>query len=670
MATLRQLLRHASRPPCCEIVDWPEYPIRYHHDDISRRQVSTLSDFLRIVRDLGALKFSHYTLYMEDLFELPGEPQFGCGRGVLSLDDLRAIVAEGERWQVEVFPSVSLLGHQESMLRLPCYRHLGARVWQPPSSFDPSLPAVRDHVLKILDTLCPIFPSKFFHMGFDETQGLEAEPFVEHANWCAERLAERGKVPLFWADMLYNHFGVEKLARMHPALTPVAWDYSPRGGAARAALPELLRHRPGSWILAGYRTNRTFLHDPVEALLDQWRNWRHAADPAHVEAFGCSQWVDDGDNLRDAVWHLVGSFSEQAWSGDAGDPGSVESRFNASFYGHALPELIRLRTLLASGLALTPAEAWKLHMLPAPGWVRLARSGKLPTSDQAATSLDRLAEGRRWLSTCRRRAREHWEQLAPWAVAMDRMEAVFHGVVAAHSPTRDACHAVQNALRRARTTFRSTWLERNKPEGIEHALATFDEQIRHWSTLARPAKPRSPQWHPLDLGTAWNTCLDDVAGIPVGIADVGGVPFQFAGLERTHAAIARGETISIPLPPVAIRDLHLVATQQRESEQPVPGARVRLFRQGQLVFEEDLMNVRHLCDWWAPLGEHMWAGGGLAYVDPVRVRWLLKPNLHYGLTAVSRFPWHAAPVADRLELTGLSQYPVQLFAVTVEEAIR
>jgi hypothetical protein len=37
---------------------------------------------------------------------------------------------------------------------------------------------------------------------------------------------------------------------------------------------------------------------------------------------------------------------------------------------------------------------------------------------------------------------------------------------------------------------------------------------------------------------------------------------------------------------------------------------------------------------------------------------------------LSRFPWHAAPTADSLEITGLSQRPVQLFAITLEEALR
>ncbi|RMD78170.1 MAG: hypothetical protein D6820_10410 [Lentisphaerae bacterium] len=670
LVTLRQLAEQLSPLPCGEIRDWPEYTIRYHHDDISRHEVSTLADFLRIVRDLSAFKFSHYTLYMEDLFELPGEPQFGCGRGALSADEIRAIIAEGERRQIEVFPTVSLLGHQESMLKLPCYRSLGARVWQPPSSFNPTLPAVRQHVLKILDTLCPLFPSGYFHMCFDETLGVDTESFVEHANWCAEQLVKRGKTPLFWADMLYNHFGIELLDRMHPELIPVVWDYSPRGGRAREALPEIVKRRSTAWVLGGYGTWGGFLHKPLSSLQEQWRNWSRIAGPRYVSGFGSSQWCDGGHNLRDSVWLPAGAFAEHAWSGAAGDPDTVEERFNMVFYGHRLPKLTRIRHLLERELPLDSSQALKLHLLPATGWIRLAESGDLPSVVESSTALQRLTKASRELAACKRQAHSHKEQLASWEVALKRMASVFVRAIAAHEKTQRACRSAVTAVRQARAAFRSAWLAHNRPEGLEYHLATCDEQITGWSELTRKHRIKTDGWYPLDLGSQWNTFFKDVAGIPIGLVEILGVPFRFAGPDKTHAELACDQTLTIKLPEVPIADMHLVATQPRDGETPTPGARLRLWHGDRLVYEEELLNIRHLCDWWAPLGEHMWAGGGMAYVDPLRVHWLLKPNDAYGLTCISRFPWSAAPVADRLQLQGLGKHPLQLFAITLKEAQR
>jgi hypothetical protein len=670
LVTLAQIMRQASPPPCCDIEDWPEYAIRYHHDDISRRQVSTTADFLRIVRHLGAFKFSHYTMYMEDLFEIPGEPQFGCGRGALSAPDIRAIVAEGERRQIEVFPTVSLLGHQERMLRLPCYRALGARVWQPPSSFDPRNPAVREHVLKAINTLCPLFSSKWFHMGFDETQGLDAETFALHANWCAEQLVERGKTPLIWVDMLYNHYGIDLLDRLHPALVPVVWDYSLSGGVARASAAELHRHRASVWILGGYNTHHSFVHDPLPPLIEQWDNWRAAVPQARVGGFGASQWCDAADSLRDIVWLPAGAFAEHAWRGGNADPASVEERFDVVFYGHALPDLVSLRRLLQTGLALTAREAEGLHPLPATGWRRMARDGQLPSASRLAADAARLRWARVVLVSAMKVATTNRDHLRLYGVAIDCMASAVARAQAAHRPTEALCCAAVAALRRARASFRAVWLEHQKAEDLHDALTIWDEQIAGWGDLPISSVAPRKGWRPLNLGKAWNTFFPGVAGLPIGLVAIGDVPFRFAGISRTHGEVMPGQTLAISLPRVPMSDLHLVATQARCGDEPRPGACLRLSLGGRTVFEEELLNIRHLCDWWAPLGEHMWAGGGLAYVDPLRVRWLQRPNEYYGITCIARFSWSAPPTADCLELTCLAEKPVALFAVTLEEARR
>jgi len=172
------------------------------------------------------------------------------------------------------------------------------------------------------------------------------------------------------------------------------------------------------------------------------------------------------------------------------------------------------------------------------------------------------------------------------------------------------------------------------------------------------------------LGRAWNSYFEGIAGLPIGLTKVGDVPFHFPPVNRTHAEVRPGQSLRLAVPPVPIRDLHVVISQARDGEAIRPAARLRLTRRGRVVYEEDLLAIRHLCDWWAPWGEHMWAGGGLAYVDPLRVRYLLSPNPPYGLTCVSGFPWPAAPVADRLELTCLGAKPLQVCAITAQEVRR
>ena len=84
------------------------------------------------------------------------------------------------------------------------------------------------------------------------------------------------------------------------------------------------------------------------------------------------------------------------------------------------------------------------------------------------------------------------------------------------------------------------------------------------------------------------------------------------------------------------------------------------------MFREDLLLVTHLCDWWAPLGEHIWAGGGYRRVDLKRVRYLFSPNAYYGLVEVHAFALPENVEADELVLTPLVKTDMALFAVTLE----
>jgi len=65
LTTLEQLIDHKQRVPFVEIRDWPAFSFRGHHDDISRKQISTLDDFLRIIRLLSKFKIRYYTPYIE-----------------------------------------------------------------------------------------------------------------------------------------------------------------------------------------------------------------------------------------------------------------------------------------------------------------------------------------------------------------------------------------------------------------------------------------------------------------------------------------------------------------------------------------------------------------------------------------------------------------------------
>ncbi|MFW6256190.1 MAG: glycoside hydrolase family 20 zincin-like fold domain-containing protein, partial [Candidatus Sumerlaeota bacterium] len=119
LVTLEQLLLNHQPLPCLGVRDWPAYAFRGHHDDISRKQVSKLSDFKRIIRYLSFYKIKYYTPYMEDMLYLKSHPDIGKGRGRLTPQELKAMHREAKRYNVTIFPTYSLIGHQENLLSNP-----------------------------------------------------------------------------------------------------------------------------------------------------------------------------------------------------------------------------------------------------------------------------------------------------------------------------------------------------------------------------------------------------------------------------------------------------------------------------------------------------------------------------------------------------------------------
>ncbi len=677
LVTCERLLLESGGKSLPELVisDWPEIAVRIHHDDVSRKQVSRLADFKRIVRLLSSFKISHYTLYLEDMLHLKSFPDIGEGRGKLTPDEVAAIVREGELHNVEVFPTFQLIGHQENLLALPKYAHLGRAVFQSMSSLDPAKPEVREFLIRAIDDVCALFPSKLFGMGFDETQGVDRQTFVAHANWCAEQLAKRGKTPLMWADMIYNHFGCETLQLLHPSIVPINWTYEP-------SLPvphqrELEAQGRPVWGYAGYNNWCAFMPD-FERAKDYLSTWAKQLEGRSDAALAASMWGDDGyENSRDLCWNLFAYFAEASWSGPDADRASFERRFQRAFYGAELPELEHMLGSLASRLSHPPGWYWRLHRRNANALFRLA-TAEPAIADQMRADEQVLEAALTSLGASRAAARREAEHLDHVAVGLERLLSVTRRMAFAHrhlanadpvARARDGM-ALADELIAVRDRYRDVWLRHNKSENVEVSLAVFDRVADSFRALAASSARMGDNatFAPMDLGERADTCFLDIAGIPIGIGAAHGVPFRFAGIDRTHAKLAgSNKVVGLGFEPASLRDLHLVVTAPKPAdEQPMPALRVELSLRGKSVFSEDLSLITHLCDWWAPMGEHMWAGGGYTYVDRSRVTSAFAPDSYYGLMDVHGFAIPEGVVADRLTLTSLIGAEINVFAVTLE----
>ncbi len=675
LVTLEHLLGDGPELPCAEITDWPAFPLRGHHDDISRKQVSRLADFLRIIRRLSRYKVNLYTPYMEDMLYLKSHPDIGEGRGRLTPDEVAAIHREAVRHKVLVMPTYSLIGHQENLLSNPDYAHLGREVFQPMSSLDTAKPEVREFLEEVIRDVCELFPGPYFHAGFDETQGIDAEEFLRHANWCARQLKECGKMMPMWVDMIYNHFGYEMLDELEDNIIAVNWAYGCTEEVPHHS--ELAAHGRPLWGLAGYNNGCAFVPDFQHAR-SNIDCWRRAGLETGTTALMASQWGDNGyENHRDMCWNLFAYLGEAAWSGERARREDFERRFQLSFYGTELPGLTGIIEELPGELSLEPGEFWRHFRRNAFAMRRWAEDN--PDAGQRLREDERLlSEAMETLAEARDRAIEREDHLEHFRVALLRSLSVVHRMQFALRQ-RDGLEAeelqrgvmeVCAELEKVREAYEADWLRTNKRPNIEVSLAVYDEVLESYTALLEAVRgeegPRDGHYV-LDLSEHYNRNFLPVAGLPIGEWTVNDVPFLFADEENTHAGFTASDgPVELQFPAQKVADLHLIVSAHKGEDEPQPALAVELLRDDEVVFAEELLSIRQLCDWWAPLGEHIWAGGGMDHVDPERVRYALKPGHMYGLTETWNFDIPEGLEADALRIRALREEEIRLFAVTLE----
>ncbi len=675
LVTLEQLLSRGPELPCARIDDWPAFPLRGHHDDISRKQVSRPSDFCRIVRLLSRYKINVYTPYMEDVLYLKSYPDVGEHRGRLTPEEVRAMHVEAARHNVTIIPTYSLIGHQESLLSNPKYAHLGRQVFQAMSSYDVRKPEVRVFLHNVIRDVCEMFPAPYFHAGFDETQGIGAEEFLDHANWCARELKGHGKQMAMWVDMIYNHFGCDMIQRLEDNVIPVNWQYGCTGGEVPHQKELAAQGRP-VWGLASYGGGK-FLPDFArgKANIDTWVK---AGRETNTPAIFASQWGDYGtENHRDLRWNMFAYLGEATWSGERARKEDFEARFQRSFYGQELPALTDVIEDLPDRLNMNVGAFWTHFRRNAFALSRWAVQN--PGADGGLAADEELLTGAlEAVADAQATSRLEVDQLDHFRVALIRMLSVTRRLRTAlrraagldREELRTLCRRTNEMLDSIRDAYTIEWLRTNKWQGMEESLRAYDDVMLSYELLADVTVGEGGErdgFRTLSLAERFNTSFLPVGGLPIGEQSCNGVPFLFADEEHTHVTMKEeAASVELAFPATPVKDVHLIISAPRGDGHPEPVAVLELLRGGEIVHAEEMLRVLHVCDWWAPRGEHIWAGGGMAHVDPARVRYALTPGHLYGLAHLSGFGVPEGTQADALRIRALVEDEVLLFAATLE----
>ena len=122
----------------------------------------------------------------------------------------KEIIIYARTRHLDIIPNIELNGNLNDLFRLEQYADLA--VVPHGGEFKPYDPSIKFIIDDWITQIAGLFPSPFFHIGFDETwlirnevEKLELPPetlYLKMLRQATDRVEKQGKMPLVWADML------------------------------------------------------------------------------------------------------------------------------------------------------------------------------------------------------------------------------------------------------------------------------------------------------------------------------------------------------------------------------------------------------------------------------------------------------------------------------------
>ncbi len=235
--------------------------------DMSRNAVMRVETVERYLACAALMGYSTLYLYLEDTYEVPGQPYIGHGRGRYSQDELRRIDDIAHGFGVEVVPVIQTLGHLRQILKWPPFHGIGVA----PEVIRIGDDGASDLIRAMITAATAPFRSARVHLGLDEAYGFAdraPDPtdrmghFLRHVDDVTTICRELDVEPMMWSDMLFDvehgakdyyrtdrTIATRTLEALPDGLTLVYWDYFHHTDAYYEL--KLRQHRPLPTVMAG-----------------------------------------------------------------------------------------------------------------------------------------------------------------------------------------------------------------------------------------------------------------------------------------------------------------------------------------------------------------------------------------------------------------------------------
>ena len=275
--------------------------------DLSRNAVAHIDMLKQFIREMAFMGHSWFMLYMEDVYEVEGEPYFGALRGRYSIQDLQEVDRYAQLFGVQLVPCIQTLAHMDQYFMWETIEYKYKDI---DNIFNVGNAEVRTLLTRMIASLRKAFSSDIIHIGMDEAHNLGRGRYLDenglkkrgdimqdHLAFMKTLCTTYGFKPIVWDDMFFGRYSNNK-EDVEPVIPNqvglMYWDYY--SGLAKHYQNHLqvcrtLTKKPmfagGAWRWTGYIPHHKKTLETTLAAIEACRKER-------VKEVIVTSWGDDG----------------------------------------------------------------------------------------------------------------------------------------------------------------------------------------------------------------------------------------------------------------------------------------------------------------------------------------------------------------------------------------
>jgi hypothetical protein len=260
LQTVEQLLKgrgSEARIPAVNIEDYPALAYRGVMFDISHGGLPTVAEIKRQLDFLARWKINQYFFYNEVSIELKGYPLINFNSHY-SQQQITDIIAYAKARYIQVIPLAELYGHLHDLFKVEKYADLAIVPYG--HELDPRKPQVRALLKDWIRQYAQLFPSPFFHIGFDETwetiqvsktdKSIDPKKlYIDELDFVTREFEKYGKKVMVWSDITADYPDIT--ASFPKSVIPVVWEYSADTGAMNKWIRPVMKEKFPFFIQSG-----------------------------------------------------------------------------------------------------------------------------------------------------------------------------------------------------------------------------------------------------------------------------------------------------------------------------------------------------------------------------------------------------------------------------------